>query len=95
MRRSGIGSIVAGAIALAITSFGLAGTAHAETPVAFTSVTTANNGPQIEPTRVFRVKFRTREECERQARIIYGPRRIAWDCRPGPDRNNPIELWSD
>lgn len=99
MRRFVKGSIVTGVLALAVSSLGMAGTAHAETPAPARSqqsgVTVAETGPQVESARHFRIRFRSREDCERRARIDYDSRRIAWDCRRGPDPNGPWELWSE
>jgi hypothetical protein len=99
VRRLVRGSIVTGALALAVSSFGLVGTAYAETPAQElakpSDVTVAENGLKVESERHFRVRFHSREECERRARIDYDSRRIAWECRRGPDRNGPWELWSD
>lgn len=99
MRRLVRRSIVTGVLALTVSTCGLVGTAYAETPAPElaqpSDVTVADDGPHVKSVRHFRVRFHSREECERRARVDFDSRRIGWECRQGSDRNGPWELWSD
>jgi hypothetical protein len=81
------------AIALAATAFG-AGTAYAATPTAAgaTAVLRQNPPPRPPPHR-FHSKFRTIQQCEQAANRDHPGHHELWDCRKGPDRNNPWEYW--
>lgn len=99
VRRLVKGSIVTAVLVVTLSTFGLVGTAYAATPTSEPArqpgAIVAANGPLVESARHFRVRFRSREECERRARVDYDSRRIGWECRRGPDPNGPWELWSD
>lgn len=45
------------------------------------------------PPHKFRAKFNTLAQCQAQARRDHPNRPGDWDCRRGPDRNNPWEYW--
>jgi len=84
------------AIALTITAVGAVGTAYAATPagsgVAAISEQNPPPRPPAPPHR-FRSKFRNQQECQARADRDHRGRRGDWDCRRGPDRNNPWEYW--
>jgi hypothetical protein len=83
-------------VALAITSIGV-GTAYADTPAgaAAGSVAAQNSPfrPPPPPPHRFRSRFHTQQQCEASAGHDHPGRRGDWDCRRGPDRNNPWEYW--
>ena len=39
------------------------------------------------------MKFRSLQECQVRANHDHVGHRADWDCRRGPDRNNPWEYW--
>jgi hypothetical protein len=45
------------------------------------------------PPHRFRAKYNTLAQCQTQARREHPNRPSDWDCRRGPDRNNPWEYW--
>jgi hypothetical protein len=54
------------------------------------------NGPQRpNPPHRFRIKFRSVQECRARAAHDHPGRPGDWDCRRGPDRNNPWEYWGN
>jgi hypothetical protein len=89
-------TIASVAIACAATAFGAVGTAYAATPSAAgaTSVLRQNPPPRPPPHR-FHSKFRTIQQCEQAANHDHPGRHDLWDCRRGPDRNNPWEYWGN
>lgn len=86
------GPMVSALVALALTGVGAVGTAHAAAP--------ANSGTAIvaeqpgTPHGKFQRRFKTREECERDAERSFPGRRGDWNCQQGTDRANPWEMWS-
>lgn len=87
------GPMVSALVALALTGVGAVGTAHAAAP-ANSGVAIVAEQPPGPPHNKFHRKFRTREECERDAERGFPGRRDDWRCTPGPDRDNPWEMWS-
>jgi hypothetical protein len=83
-------TIVAAALTTAVV--GAAGTAYAAEPVAH-STATASHLAAPPPNHRFHAKFRTLQDCQRQAQHDHPGRAGDWDCRQGPDRNNPWEYW--
>lgn len=88
---------------------GVVGTASAAVPADSGAFTTALQNPPHpgppppphghpapphanQPHR-FRSKFRNQHDCEVRAQHDHPGRRGDWDCRRGPDRNNPWEYW--
>jgi len=85
-------TIVAAALATTVVSAGAVGTAYSAEPVAFSTAT----GTQLAappPNHKFRSKFRTQQDCQRQAQRDHPGRNGDWDCRQGPDKGNPWEYW--
>lgn len=85
------------AIALTVTAVGAVGavgTANAATPGSSGVVSAAlQNRPPPPPPHRFRMKFRSLQECQVRANHDHVGHRADWDCRRGPDRNNPWEYW--
>lgn len=90
-------SIAGVAIALAVTTVGAVGTAYADVPTASGAATIAAENPPPRPPppapHRFRAKFRTQQQCQQRAGHDHPGHRADWDCRRGPDRNNPWEYW--
>lgn len=93
-------SAVGVALALAMGTLGavgMTGTASAAepepsvAPEAFTQ--SLPNRPPHPPPHRFRFKFKTLQQCQERARREHPGRPGDWDCRRGPDRNNPWEYW--
>jgi len=85
-------TIASMAIACAATAFGV-GTAYAATPGA-TAVLRQTPPPRPQPPR-FHSRFRTIQQFEQAANRDHPGRHDLWDCRRGPDRNNPWEYWGN
>jgi hypothetical protein len=85
-------TIVAAALATVVMGAGAAGAAHQVERVAYTTAT-ATQITAPPPGHKFRAKFRTLQDCQRQAQHDHPGRAGDWDCRQGPDRNNPWEYW--
>jgi hypothetical protein len=49
--------------------------------------------PPPPPPHMFRAKFNTLQECQARAGQEHPGRPGDWDCRRGPDPNNPWEYW--
>jgi hypothetical protein len=84
------------AIALAITGVGAVGTAYAATPAdsggASVIAQDRPHQPPPPPHR-FRQRFRSQQECRARADRDHRGRPSDWDCRRGPNRNDPWEYW--
>lgn len=87
-----MGLVVAG-----IGAFGSVGVAQAATPAMSGAVLSPANPPHPgpPPPRKFRAKFKSREDCERRGGHDFPGHRDRWECRQGPDRNNPWEIWNN
>jgi hypothetical protein len=90
-------SITSVVIAAAITTLGTGGTAFAATPadsgVGAVAVQNPPPRPPPPPPHRFRMKFRDLHSCQVRAAHDHPGRQADWDCRRGPDRNNPWEYW--
>jgi len=54
------------------------------------------NGPQRpNPPHRFRLRFTSLQQCRARAAHDHPGRPGDWDCRRGPDRNNPWEYWGN
>ncbi|HTK61672.1 MAG TPA: hypothetical protein VL595_04815 [Pseudonocardia sp.] len=73
------------------------GTGTAAVPASATTIAPAaftQNGPQRpNPPHRFRLKFNNLQQCRARAAHDHPGRPGDWDCRRGPDRNNPWEYW--
>lgn len=49
--------------------------------------------PPPPPPHRFRAKFRNQQQCQIRAQHDHPGHPNLWDCRRGPDRNNPWEYW--
>jgi DNA-binding IclR family transcriptional regulator len=87
--RSTIGS----ALAVAVAMVGAAGTAYAAGPSGVRVAETAQGSALSAAPHKFRAKFRTLQDCQRQAQRDHPGRQGDWDCRQGPDKNSPWEYW--
>jgi len=76
-------TIVAAALATTAVGAGAAGTAYSAEPVAY-STATATHLAAPPPNHKFRGKFRTQQDCQRQAQREHSGRAGDWDCRKGP-----------
>ena len=86
-----IGSTVAAAALASSLGSGAAVPAAAATiaPAAYTQF-----GPQRpNPPHNYRLKFNNLQRCRARAAHDHPGRSGDWDCRRGPDRNNPWEYW--
>jgi hypothetical protein len=84
-------TITSVAIAMAATAFGAVGTAYAASPTGTGAAAVLRQNPP--PPHRFHSKFRTIQQCEQAANRDHPGRHDLWDCRRGPDRNNPWEYW--
>lgn len=84
-------------IALSITSFATVGTANAATPTHADAVPSALQNPPHPPPppHRFRMRFKSQQECRARADHDHHGKQADWDCRRGPDRNNPWEYWGN
>jgi hypothetical protein len=86
-------SVMSVLLAAAISTVGGVGTAYAATPSSSGVGGVAEQNPPPPPPHRFRMKFRTLQQCQARADHDHPGRRADWDCRRGPDRNNPWEYW--
>ena len=91
-------TLISSALATAALA-GSLGAAPAAVPAAAAPLAPAayvQNGPQRpNPPHRFRLKFRSVQECRARAAHDHPGRPGDWDCRRGPDRNNPWEYWGN
>jgi hypothetical protein len=85
-------TIVAAALATTVVSAGAAGAAYSAEPLAYSTATAAHLAAP-PPNHKFRGKFRTQQDCQRQAQRAHPGRAGDWECRQGHDKNSPWEYW--
>jgi hypothetical protein len=87
-------TIAAAALATALVGVGTAaGTAYAAEPVT-RAAATATQLATPPPGHKFHAKYRTLQDCQRDAQRDHPGRAGDWDCRHGSDRNSPWEYWA-
>lgn len=93
--KSAAGRTAAALAVSAMAALGLAGTAYAAVP-GHTDASARSTDTHLQappPAHRFRSRFHTLAQCQAQARHDHPNRPGDWDCRRGPDRNNPWEYW--
>jgi hypothetical protein len=93
-----VSAAVLGAVAVScVAALGTAGTAFAATPAVPAPAAVGSQlqapHPPPPPPHHFRARFHTIAQCQAAARHDHPNRPADWDCRRGPDRNNPWEYW--
>ncbi|HTF52609.1 MAG TPA: hypothetical protein VK735_34615 [Pseudonocardia sp.] len=86
-------STITSALAVAVVTLGAAGTAYAAEPSGTHVAEAAQVSALSALPHKFRAKFRTLQDCQRQAQHDHPGKQGDWDCRQGPDKGNPWEYW--
>jgi hypothetical protein len=90
-------TLISSAVATAALAASLGGGPAATVPASAATIAPAaftQNLPwRPNPPHRFRFKFNSEQQCRARAAHDHPGRPGDWDCRRGPDRNNPWEYW--
>ena len=86
-------TVMAAALATAVVALSATGTAYATEPSGAHAAAAGSQLAAPPPGHKFHAKFRSLQDCQRQAQRDHPGRAGDWDCRQGPDKSNPWEYW--